>query len=200
MGAGSEVSRRTASTDGLRRLPGAWARNKTGMEKLIFVDCEATGPCPGKGVLTEFGAVDFRTRKTFHGVLYESEPRKDNPALSRRTGQEFDPVEVFAGFEKWLESLGKGRPVFVSDNPAYDWQWINHGFWHALDRNPFGHSARRIGDFYAGLVGDFRATQKWKTLRVTPHDHNPVHDAMGNVEAFERLVNGERPEGAASGA
>ena len=42
------------------------------MQKLIFVDCEATGPCPGKGVLTEFGAVDYRTRSTFHGVLYES--------------------------------------------------------------------------------------------------------------------------------
>jgi hypothetical protein len=22
---------------------------------------------------------------------------------------------------------------------------------------------------------------------VTPHDHNPVHDAMGNVEAFQRI-------------
>jgi hypothetical protein len=49
-----------------------------------------------------------------------------------------------------------GRPVFVSDNPAFDFQWINHGFWHALRGNPFGHSGRRIGDYYAGLVGDFR--------------------------------------------
>jgi hypothetical protein len=27
---------------------------------------------------------------------------------------------------------------------------------------------------------------------TTPHDHNPVNDALGNVEAFERLLNGER--------
>ncbi len=56
----------------------------------------------------------------------------------------------------------------------------------------FGHFARRIGDFYAGLAGDFADSQSWKKLRVTPHDHNPVHDAMGNVEAFERLLKGER--------
>ena len=35
-------------------------------------------------------------------------------------------------------------------------------------------------------------TQNWKKFRVTPHDHNPVHDAMGNVEAFETILKGER--------
>ena len=47
-------------------------------------------------------------------------------------------------------------------------------------------------NFYAGLVGDFTDASSWKKLRVTPHDHNPVNDAMGNLEAFERLLNGER--------
>jgi hypothetical protein len=51
---------------------------------------------------------------------------------------------------------------------------------------------RRIADFYAGLVGDFRSTQKWKRLRRTKHDHHPVHDALGNAEALIRLLNGER--------
>ncbi len=62
----------------------------------------------------------------------------------------------------------------------------------ATGKNPFGHSARRIGDFYAGLVGDFTDASSWKKLRVTVHDHNPVHDAMGNLEAFERILSGER--------
>ena len=87
----------------------------------------------------------------------------------------------------WLDGLGEGRPVFVSDNPAFDFQWINHGFWHALGDNPFGHSGRRIGDYYAGLVGDFRRAQDWKRFRITPHDHNPVNDALGNAEAFETM-------------
>lgn len=183
------------------------------MSKLIFVDCEATGPCPGKGVLTEFGAVDFKTGDTFHGILYESEPDPDNPAKSRLiTGgggcdcticsgycacgkpghhdKDIKPIDhkkVFAEFDQWLDTVGKGRPIFVSDNPAYDFQWINYYFWHTLDKNPFGHSGRRISDYWAGLNKNFYNTQSWKRFRVTPHDHNPVNDAMGNVEAFKQI-------------
>jgi alpha-beta hydrolase superfamily lysophospholipase len=60
--------------------------------------------------------------------------------------------------------------VFVSDTPAYDFQWINFYFWRYFGENPFGHSGRRIADFYAGLVGDFRSTQKWKRLRRTKQE------------------------------
>lgn len=141
---------------------------------LVFVDCEGNGigaPGPAGGVMTEFGAV-INPVVTFHG--------KDN---SRKT---------FEDFCEWLRVNSKGCPVFVSDNPAYDWQWINYHMWEYFGDNPFGHSARRISDFYAGLTGDWGNTQKWKRLRVTPHDHNPVHDALGNYEAFHRLLNGER--------
>jgi hypothetical protein len=162
------------------------------MKNLIFVDCEATSPCPGKGQLTEFGAVDFASRQTFHGVLFESRPNPDNPAHSEVIGRAFDPVQVYTAFEQWLHSVTNRRCIFVSNNPTYDLQWINYGFHHAIVRNPFGHSGRRISDFYAGLVGDFNNSQDWKRLRVTPHNHTPVDDAMGNVEAFERLLNGER--------
>ena len=63
-----------------------------------------------------------------------------------------------------------------------------------ISNNPFGYSARRIGDFYAGLIGDFKDASSWKRLRITKHDHHPVHDAMGNLEAFERLLKGDRPK------
>jgi len=141
---------------------------------LIFVDCEGHGPAPGLNdeTLFEFGAVEFKSRLTFYGGNTTK--------------------EMFESFAAWLRQF-KGRPIFVSDNPAYDWQFINYYFHKHLGYNPFGHSARRISDFYAGLVGDFYQTQEWKALRITPHDHNPVNDAMGNVEAFERLLAGERP-------
>jgi hypothetical protein len=167
-------------------------RDRHDLKNLIFVDCEATGPCPGFGELTEFGAVEFSSRVTFHGVLFEAQPDPDDPAHSTITGKAFDPVAVFTEFERWLHSVTDGSCVLVSDNPAYDFQWINYGFHHAIGRNPFGHSGRRISDFYAGLMGDFRQSQGWKRLRMTTHDHNPVNDAMGNVEAFARLLNGER--------
>jgi hypothetical protein len=162
------------------------------MRNLIFIDCEATGPCPGKGVLTEFGAVDFASRRTFHGVLFESESDPEHPFHSEVTGKAFDPVEVFGRFDAWLATVTTGPPMMVSDNPAFDFQWITFGFHHALGRSPLGHSARRIGDFYAGLTGDFDNSQAWKRLRITTHDHNPVNDAMGNVEAFARMLAGER--------
>ncbi len=145
------------------------------IKNLIFVDCEAEGKSPSTGKMTEFGAVAYPSRNSFHGELKNKKDEK----------------EVFEKFEKWLLKETQ-RPIFISDNPAFDWQWINDGFWKNLNRNPFGHSARRISDFYAGLVNDFMDSQSWKKLRITLHDHNPVNDAMGNLEAFERLLNGER--------
>lgn len=167
------------------------------MNNLIFVDVEATGPCPGKGVMTEFGAVHYPSLQPFHGKIVDSHPDPSNPALSI-TDEPFKPLKakkVMEMFEAWLKIVvWNQRPIFVSDNPAFDWQWINYFFHHYSKGNPFGHSGRRISDFYSGLVGDFSKSQKWKKLRITPHDHNPVHDALGNVEAFDRLLKGERPD------
>lgn len=70
------------------------------MKNLIFVDCEATGPCLGRGEFTEFGAVEYSTRRTFRGVLFEATPRPENPAVSELTGKAYDPVEVFGDFER----------------------------------------------------------------------------------------------------
>ena len=165
---------------------------------LIFVDCEAWGGSPVTGQLTEFGAVSYPAQETFHGVLVKTEPDPDNPARPKRVvmneAQALRQEQiVFIDFYDWLKQVcGNERPVFVSDNVAFDWQWINCGFWRALGENPFGHSGRRISDYYAGLVEDWHNTQKWKRLRVTKHDHNPVHDALGNVEAFRRIQGGER--------
>ncbi len=159
------------------------------MSKWVFVDVEATGHSPINGSMTEFGAVDYATRQTFHGVIWECRPAEDNPAVSVITGKLVRPLDqVMADFDQWLKALGDERPVFISDNPAYDYQWINAAFDASGMENPFGHSARRIGDFWAGLQRNWGSTQSWKRFRVTAHDHNPVHDAMGNVEAFERIL------------
>ena len=109
---------------------------------LIVVDCEAPFGvgAPSVGDMTEFGAVDVNALRdgrveTFHGT-----------DCSEAT---------FRQFREWLAP--RMPVVFVSDNPAYDFQWINFYFWRYFGENPFGHSGRRIADFYAGLVGDSAA-------------------------------------------
>lgn len=178
---------------------------------LIFVDCEAYGGSPVTGRLTEFGAVALSDGEqppaldegavqhfvsylpVFHGIIIDSEPNPLNPAVPMPG--EYDSTRahtVFASFRSWLRQFDPPF-VFVSDNVAFDWQWINCGFHEHLGENPFGHSGRRIGDYAAGLRGRWRGgTQGWKRMRITKHDHNPVHDAQGNVEAFLRL-GGTRP-------
>jgi len=160
---------------------------------LVFVDCEARGTSPVNGILTEFGAVHYVTRATFHGRLFEGEPDPANPAVPIPGARIASDAEVATAFAAWLaEVCGGQRPTFVSDNVAYDWQWVAGLFDRAQLENPFGHSGRRISDYYAGLTGRWNNTQAWKRLRRTAHDHNPVNDAMGNVEAFARIQDGER--------
>lgn len=146
---------------------------------LIFVDVEAEWGCPGPGLscggMTEFGAVEFQSVVNGTPITFHGKPRVDGW------------LTTFVAFDQWLKQW-PGRPVFVSDNPAYDWQWINYWFHKTLRKNPFGHSARRIGDFYAGVVNNFHETQRWKRYRKTKHDHNPVNDALGNVEAFMHIL------------
>lgn len=158
------------------------------MSNYIFVDVEALGTSPVNGTMTEFGAVHEKSLKTFHGILYEGTPNPDNPAVPIVGKQLATDAEVVEKFMEWIhEVAGNDRPVFVSDNVAYDWQWISGMFDKANLPNPFGHSGRRISDFYAGLMNNWGDTQQWKTYRVTKHTHHPVDDAMGNVEAFQRL-------------
>lgn len=160
---------------------------------LIVVDVESDGAIPHKYSMVCFGAVVLEPSlsKTFYG---KTKPVSDLwipealavSGISREEHEKFDePKIVMENFAKWIKENSEGRPVFISDNPAYDWQFINYYFHYYLGENPFGFSARRIGDLYCGMVKDSFA--KWKHLRKTIHDHNPVNDAKGNAEALLQM-------------
>jgi DNA polymerase III epsilon subunit-like protein len=161
----------------------------------FIVDVEADGPIPAEFSMVCFGAVlfDERLDKTFYGQTRPISDRFDPEALaisgfSREQHRGFDePETVMERFATWLEQHSKGRPVFVSDNVAFDWQFINYYFHRFLGRNPFGFSGRRIGDLYAGLVRDAYKASEWKQYRVTRHTHHPVDDARGNAEALRKF-------------
>jgi hypothetical protein len=84
-------------------------------------------------------------------------------------------------FAAWLNEHAQGRPMFISDNNGFDWQFINWYFHHFTGANPFGFSSANLGSLYKGLVRD--VTQNFKHLRKTRHTHHPVDDAKGNAEA-----------------
>jgi hypothetical protein len=108
----------------------------------------------------------YTTRGTFHNKLYEGRPDPDNPAIAIPGERIATDLDVARQLATWLKEVcGKDRPTFVSDNVAYDWQWIAALFDRAHIENPFGHSGRRISDYYAGLTGKWGNTQAWKRLR-----------------------------------
>lgn len=156
----------------------------------IVVDIEADGPVPHLYSMVSFGAVivESSLSKTFYG---EIKPVSDIwipealaiSGFSREQHLIFnEPRDVMEDFADWIKQNSVGRPIFISDNLAFDWQWINYYFHRYTGNNPFGFSGRRIGDLYCGMVKDTFA--RWKHLRKTSHDHNPVNDAKGNAEAL----------------
>jgi hypothetical protein len=161
----------------------------------VVVDVEADGPIPAEFSMVCFGAVvlDDLLNKSFYGQTRPISDRFDSETLaisgfSREKHLAFDdPKVVMEKFSAWLDEQCRGRPVFVSDNVAFDWQFINYYFHRFLRHNPFGFSGRRIGDLYAGLVKDASKATEWKKYRVTKHTHNPVDDARGNAEALKKF-------------
>ncbi len=160
---------------------------------LFMVDVEADGPCPGLYSMVSFAAVKVQAEPLdcfFYGQTAPTGELFIPEALAacnttREQHLAFeDPALVMKRFVDWLQAHSKGAPKFISDNPAFDWQFINYALHRHTGGNPFGHSARRVGDFYSGLMKDFYASSRWKSLRKTRHTHHPVDDARGNVEAL----------------
>lgn len=161
---------------------------------LFIVDVESDGPAPGIYSMVSFGVIkvqrDLENAPFFYGQVRPITANYDQEALAisniTRAEHESYPEAkyVLPTFETWLQNCTEGRPVFVSDNPAYDFMWFAYYFTMIGKKNPFGFSGRRIGDFYCGLKKDYFKATEWKQLRVTKHTHNPVDDARGNAEAL----------------
>jgi DNA polymerase III alpha subunit (gram-positive type) len=161
----------------------------------IMVDVETDGPIPADYSMICFGAiiVDEQLDKTFYGQLKPISDQWLPKALeiSGFTRQETldcdDPKMVMEHFGDWIRAHSKMRPIFISDNNGFDWQFINYYFHHFVGNNPFGHSSNNLGSLYKGLVRDM--TKNFKHLRTTVHSHHPVNDVKGNAEALLYLKN-----------
>jgi len=159
----------------------------------VMMDIESDGPIPGDYSMICFGAVIVEPplSQTFYGQLRPISEQWQPEALAvsgftREQTLAFpEPEGVMRQFAAWLQEHSKGRPLFISDNNGFDWQFINWYFHHFTGANPFGHSSTNLGSLYKGLVRD--VMQNFKHLRKTPHTHHPVDDAKGNAEALLAL-------------
>ena len=160
------------------------------MGKLVVVDVEADGDLLGTNSMVCFGAVIVENglKRTFYG---KTRPISDiyNPealavsGFSREQHETFDdPKEVMELFEKWLKENINGKPTLISDNNGFDASWINWYFIKYLGKNPFGWSSRRMTDLICGYENNLYF--KWKWMRETPCDHNPLNDSIGNAEVL----------------
>jgi len=155
-----------------------------------MVDVEADGPCPGRYSMVSFGAILVKPGLDviFHGTLrpisetFVAEALAVSGVTREQTLAFPEPRAVMEDFAGWIAAHSTGRPMFVSDNNGFDWQFINWYFHEFTGNNPFGHSSTNLGSLYKGLVKD--AFQNFKHLRRSKHTHHPVDDARGNAEAL----------------
>ena len=164
------------------------------MSILLSVDVEASGPAPLHGDMISFAAVVIEEglERTFDSGNMRPECEHYLPEAYAAIGMTRElhlaaPCSIrdrILAFADWLEGLRDNRIIMVSDNPGFDFQWMNFELMNHVGQQLLGHSARRIGDVWSGLRKRPTETSTWRRYRVTPHDHNPLNDAMGNAEAW----------------
>ena len=164
----------------------------------FVIDVESDGPCPGLFNMISFGLVSLEdVSLNFRGNVYPLVMNDGGIPEARvvsgisweeQLGYD-DSSDVMNEAHEWLMSNSDGGEVTLfSDNIAFDWQWWNYYSHLFIGENIAGHSGRRIGDLYAGHKQDWRMTSKWKNLRKSKHDHDPVNDATGNAEALRQII------------
>lgn len=157
----------------------------------FMVDIESDGPAPGLYSMLSLGVVlvDESLDATFYTEMkpisdeYEKEALAVNGFTREQTMKFKHPEPEMEKLFNFVQKVnGKGRPMFVSDNNGFDWQFVNYYFHKYVGINPFGHSSTNLGSLFKGMRKDMWASFKY--LRKTKHTHNALDDAKGNAEAL----------------
>lgn len=176
-------------------------------EKVFFVsDVESTGPdfarhnmyqlayvpvledgtiLPGRSLDLQF-ATEYHHPYTLSfikralGLTLEMLKARKSAIPSEQAMKEFEN-----DITKCLEVTGAKKAIFVSDNLAFDWGFVNTYFHRYCNKNPFGYSGRDIPSFSLGFYGTRGA---WKKHRTQAHTHNALDDVMGNAGAVAKMI------------
>lgn len=161
----------------------------------ISLDCEADGPYPPHYSMVSFGAVEVGNQaNVFYSTIRPISELWVPQALavsgfSREDTMLFPEArEVITLFVAWVNEIKNrtGRAMLLTDNPYFDSAFINYYTHTYTGSNPFGFSSTSLTSLYKGFVKTNKAS--FKHLRKTQHTHNALSDALGNAEAFEKII------------
>lgn len=154
-------------------------------EDLFFsVDCETSGPFPGRHALLSVGVVVVRRNEgcwrlgdTFYREWAPPPYAEEDPAATAihkldlrvlgALGVSAD--EGTRGLAEWVTAQSAGRRIFVGYNAAFDWAFVLHAFGAARLANPFHHAPLDLKSAIWGVHGG-----AWRT--------------GSNTEALERVI------------
>ena len=182
-------------------------------DNIWSLDVEADGPVPGIYSMLSFGLINIKDHsKNFYsqmrpmtenyipeamavGVIgrrLTDEELHDNKTVKSIREQVMsypEPNKVMKSFRQFLGDNGMitKRPILFSDNPGFDWAYLNYYMHYHNGENPLGWSCHRIGDLYCGLKRNM-FTNNWKRMKKTKHTHNALDDAKGNAEALHAII------------
>jgi len=181
-------------------------------EVYLCVDVETAGPIPVDYAMLSIGACTvFEPRNTFYIELkptrmdFTPEAAEVHKlSMERLANEGVPPEEAMRSFEAWVmeQAAGKGQPLFVAFNAAFDWMFVNHYFMHYLGHNPFGHTAIDIKAFYMGMTGVAWAGTSWRYIdkrfktgqTSSSLTHHAQQDALDQAEMFKRMLDEGRKQ------
>lgn len=137
-------------------------------DTFISVDCETSGPFPGRHALLAVGAAVVVQRagrweiaNRYYDEWAPTEDADEDPAATRVHGLDLAALRVHGTppsqgaqkFADWVASAGAGRRIFVGYNAAFDWAFVLHSFGIAGVANPFHHAPLDLKSTIWGLHG-----------------------------------------------
>ena len=163
----------------------------------IVVDIERTSSPCGEMMTAGLVVLEHSLTRTFYGEFRPSpnaiwsEGAIQSTGITPEIAAKFPPKEETTHrLLAWLSEINpNGYPITtISDNPAFDMSPLWEVCYHFGNKStPFGHSGRRIGDLFSGLIWDWqRGNEEWKKRYIPEgmHTHNVLDDALGNAHAL----------------
>lgn len=185
----------------------------------ISVDCETSGPYPGRHALLSIGAASvlrvdgaWRVGSEYYDEWAPPAEAEEDLAAARVHGLDLAKLrehgthlpQAARSFARWATSAGIGRCVFAGYNAGFDWAFVLHAFGAANVISPFHHVPLDLKAVIWGLHGGpwhggsnldalTRVLGRPLPARKGVRPHHALDDALAQADILVALL--ERLDG-----